>query len=133
MVTEDLNTRPQLGPTPSVIIFEYLSQSREVDVADSRNTSDVIIYCSNGALMAHQLILASISPLLCSEFANRSERICDEGRQYCCNNFEHCECASVLVCWFVWWSSKMHKAIPKLSLLIPSLIVQLQNLMVGKH
>ena len=67
MLTEDLSTKPQLG-TPSVIIFEYLSQSREVDVDDSRNTSDVIIYCSNGVLMAHQLILASISPVLCSEF-----------------------------------------------------------------
>ena len=51
MLTEDLSTKPQLG-TPSVIIFEYLSQSREVDVDDSRNTSDVIITLHSDTLAA---------------------------------------------------------------------------------
>ena len=50
---------------PAVNLFEYLKASR----VSVKSSSDVVIKCHDGVtLLAHQLILASISPMLYSEF-----------------------------------------------------------------
>ena len=49
---------------PAVNLFEYLKSSR----GSVQSSSDVVIKCHDGVLLAHQLILASISPMLYSEF-----------------------------------------------------------------
>ena len=48
---------------PAVNLFEYLKASR----VSVKNSSGVVIKCHDGVtLLAHQLILASISPMLYS-------------------------------------------------------------------
>ena len=49
---------------PAVNLLEYLKTSRD----SVKSSSDVIINCQDGVLLAHQLILASISPMLYAEF-----------------------------------------------------------------
>ena len=49
---------------PAVNLFEYLKTSR----GSVQSSSDVLIKCHDGVLLAHQLILASISPMLYTEF-----------------------------------------------------------------
>ena len=49
---------------PAVNLFEYLKTSR----GSVQSSSDVLIKCHDGDLLAHQLILASISPMLYTEF-----------------------------------------------------------------
>ena len=46
----------------SEYIFEYMMKTH-----CAQSTSDVTIQCSDGAVRAHQLVLASISPMLCQE------------------------------------------------------------------
>ena len=52
--------------SPSLNILQYLSTNLHFD--SKSKTTDVILHCQDGALAAHQLILGSISPVLCSTF-----------------------------------------------------------------
>ena len=62
---DDSSLRRLYSGDPLINIFQYINQIRP---SETESSSDVIIYCSDGTLMAHQLILASISPVLCAEF-----------------------------------------------------------------
>ena len=53
---------------PAVKIFEFLSQSRGEGGSRDQTSSDLILRCSDGVVAAHQLVLASISPVLHAEF-----------------------------------------------------------------
>ena len=67
---------------PAVNLFEYLKTGR----GSVQSSSDVLIKCHDGDLLAHQLILASISPMLYTEFCqNKYEdtiTICMPGVAY---------------------------------------------------
>ena len=53
---------------PAVKIFEFLSQSRGEGGSRDQTSSDLVLRCSDGVVAAHQLVLASISPVLHAEF-----------------------------------------------------------------
>ena len=57
----------------SEYIFEYMKTHC------AQTTSDVTIQCSDGAVRAHQLVLASISPMLCQELCWNQSNV-DEAR-----------------------------------------------------
>ena len=52
---------------PTLTILQYLSTNVQFD-SKSNTSTDVIIHCKDASLAAHQLILGSISPVLCSAF-----------------------------------------------------------------
>ena len=57
----------------SEYIFEYMKTNC------AQTTCDVTIQCSDGAVRAHQLVLASISPMLCQELCWNQSNV-DEAR-----------------------------------------------------
>ena len=62
---ESLILRKLHSEDPLINILQFIN---EIKPDETESSSDVIIYCSDGTVMAHQLILASISPVLCVEF-----------------------------------------------------------------
>ena len=71
--TEEKTTKCQVfAGKPADLIYQYLNNSLG---SAMDGTSDVRIQCSDGALSAHKLVLASISKMLYEEF---KENDCDE-------------------------------------------------------
>ena len=64
---------------PAVKIFEFLSRSRGEGGSRDQASSDLILRCSDGVVAAHQLVLASISPMLCQELCWNQSNV-DEAR-----------------------------------------------------
>ena len=79
MISSENNNLRSFQSAAKHNIFEYMRSCRSGSANTGQSTSDVTIQCSDGAVRAHQLVLASISPMLCQELCWNQSNV-DEAR-----------------------------------------------------